>query len=1083
MPIDILFLKTRQLDPKSPRKPSAEAERLQHRLHEKFIAQRRKDALSMLLPTDGTKWGKPSEKTKSEKAQEKKIAKAQQKKQAKDLKKDAMVAKKKLKTQDRVAKKPAKSSESGKELADRGLASEPPLQVSSEVRVDEIGGNENSETPWPENPIVAGPSTTIKDNGTLRDEPAVMTPDKSGVSGRLRDRLQGLVDALKGNVSTKQQQPSSIRPASLQTRKESEKRTRVTEAKEAFKPGPVKRKAGNVRKIPTGVDTVLRQVSTPQSLSMAKDGTQKVKARKSVLPGHKLDVANIQKLNARELEISAIELQQPPVPQLSYGLERVLFNPGVYHLQDPRSRVYNFDPYLQLIMPATEFDFNALKEYITSSRDTALQDLAHSYNKRYVGSSSSMTGILSHFHFLLSQWRDVNTNMLSREFPEKHITKFTELQRSPSAIFLRWRNGSYAIDADKEFAGANILMSLGKSMEKLLTLRTEDFEKYRKSNPCKVPKEEQSAPESYHYSTMGDFIMRSQLDAHDPRLPGTGMFDLKTRAVVSVRMDASNYEEGKGYQIRSRQGAWESFEREYFDMIRAAFLKYSLQVRMGRMDGIFVAFHNTDRIFGFQYISLSEMDSTLHGQWDTSLGDQEFKLSVSLLNDILNRATKKYPNTSLRLHFETREAQTPFMYIFAEPVTEDQITAIQTANDSKIHEFEQQIYGNKKDANDDEAEGQGWADLQANVRDAMDEDIRDPNHENGGQDLNPVLKPPQQNVSHEHASSKGHLPIESNHNADSAAIESDGGEDNEFDPDEQVGDEDEKETAAGDAEVDGDDEERESHGVLLNNTVDKDTAAPETRNGGPSVILADDENDQGPDSQADFGAGTVNQEAEELDQKDEVPPKKVEPEDLEVVEGSEGEASDGTNGSLIETDKDGLDEVANISSGKLRGGVTATSGDGANDPGGSFREEFPTNADVPFIEGMSQKTTTRPEGREVLAMTLTIRNKVNTSYVLRPNDLGPEDNWSIEYSLDEVPSSDRAWKLYQACQVRRKKKLDEANSRNEDDDQVGSYIRMLREMSRKGARWRKLQDEKEKTLPLKVLGEAVRTKREDVPET
>lgn len=137
--------------------------------------------------------------------------------------------------------------------------------------------------------------------------------------------------------------------------------------------------------------------------------------------------------------------------------------------------------------------------------------------------------------------------------------------------------------------------------------------------------------------------MRSQLDAHDARLPGTGMFDLKTRAVVSIRMDAKHYQHGVGYQIKTRQGEWESFEREYFDMIRSAFLKYSLQVRMGRMDGIFVAFHNTERIFGFQYVSLPEMDHCLHGQWDTSLGDQEFKLSLNLLNKILDRATKKFP--------------------------------------------------------------------------------------------------------------------------------------------------------------------------------------------------------------------------------------------------------------------------------------------------------------------------------------------------------------------------------------------------------------------------------------------------------
>ena len=295
-------------------------------------------------------------------------------------------------------------------------------------------------------------------------------------------------------------------------------------------------------------------------------------------------------------------------------------------------------------MPVAEFDFNALKEYITSSRDKSLKNIAREHNKRYVGSTSSMTGALAHFHFLLSQWRRIDTSMLSKDFPAS-LSSFTELQRTPSAIFLRWKDGSYAIDADKQFASANILSMLGKSMEKLLTLNVDDYERYRKSSPGEVTDEEQFAPESYHYSTMGDFLMRSQLDAHDPRLPGTGMFDLKTRAVISIRMDVSNYEQGLGYQIKSRQGEWESYEREYYDMIRAAFLKYSMQVRMGRMDGIFVAFHNIERIFGFQYISLPEMDSTIHGQWDTSLGDQEFKLSLDLLNKILNKATQKFPET------------------------------------------------------------------------------------------------------------------------------------------------------------------------------------------------------------------------------------------------------------------------------------------------------------------------------------------------------------------------------------------------------------------------------------------------------
>jgi hypothetical protein len=342
-------------------------------------------------------------------------------------------------------------------------------------------------------------------------------------------------------------------------------------------------------------------------------------------------------------------------------------------------------------MPVSEFDFDALKQYITSSRDEMLLKLAAKEGKRYVGSSSSMTSVLSHFHYLLSAWRAINTDTLSQGFPDK-LRTFTRLLRAPAAMFLHYKDGVYAIDADKEFDSANILMNLGKSMEKLLTLSKEDFERYRRSSSNKITAEEERAiPESYHYSTTEDFVIRSQLDAHDPRLPGTGMFDLKTRAVVSIRMDAQNFEHGLGYEIKDRFGGIESYEREYYDMIRAAFLKYSLQVRVGRMDGIFVAFHNIERIFGFQYFSLPEMDRTIHGQSDTTLGDKEFQLSLALWNNILNKATAKFPQKSLRFHFETRDAQTPFMYIFAEPVTDEEIEAIQTKNKEEIDEFQRRI--------------------------------------------------------------------------------------------------------------------------------------------------------------------------------------------------------------------------------------------------------------------------------------------------------------------------------------------------------------------------------------------------------
>ncbi|KAL8718531.1 MAG: hypothetical protein Q9225_004342 [Loekoesia sp. 1 TL-2023] len=1069
------------------RQPSEEAQNIQRLLHEKFVAQRRKDALSAHISEEGLDWGQSrSKKTTTKPQNDNKVGASKQK----------PIPVKKRRRPPEAAVEPSTQSQ-GTQPESRAVttASKIPPEAAKKANTTEKIWKKQKKGASSEASTITGPSAKRGEDGTAQPMEAISSdPDRTE---HLKDRFQGVKEALTSDISASQhpsspveQQPVKQKLSSRRIRRK-ELRARTKQDKKTAANFPTTEKGGKKKEkkkqkqkladsrrvsLPEGKEgkgskskvrrvTSRLEIQKVGSVSPAKEEPTEVKGRRHPSGSKLARTKNIQKINPRELNITALDLEQPPVPHLSYGLERVLFNPGVYHLQDPRSRVYNFDPYLQTIMPVKEFDFNALKEYITSSRDTALQVLAESYNKRYVGSSSSMTGVLAHFHFLLSQWRVINTKMLSREFPDEHIKEFTELQRCPTAIFLKWRNGSYAIDADKEFANANVLMLLGKSMEKLLTLDTEDFEKYRKSSPDKVPDEERKAPEAYHYSTMGDFIMRSQLDAHDPRLPGTGMFDLKTRAVVSVRMEASKYEEGSGYQIKSRQGAWESFEREYFDMIRAAFLKYSLQVRMGRMDGIFVAFHNTDRIFGFQYVSLPEMDSTLHGQWDTNLGDQEFKLSVTLLNDVLNKATNRYPNTSLRLHFETRKTQTPFMYIFVEPVTEKQITAIQTARDAKIQQFEEELYGNKKDDDESEGEDHGWENLQANVQDAMDEDIRDPNHEDGRQELNPVLTNPEQGNLAGDPASETHNTIDRGESANAAAIEDDEGTNDELDEDKEPNHKNVEETGIEDAEDDSAKDE-----VDLNEDE------------------ADDEVDQDAESRQLNGKDANRYAIEGLDLEGETCPEEAAAfEKLgaeEKGDGSKNESDESPN----DTEETGYDEMADTSSAgrdaleSFREGLEASPGQTAaasqsdnivEGQASVSGDESSTSGDSPPKRGMPQDLDRRSSDNEVLALTLAIRNKVNGSYVLRPVNLRPKDKWTIEYTLDEEPDAQRAWKLYRACQVRRKKKLSDDQVRGEDDNQVDHYIRRLRQMSREGAEWRKKQDKEDRKLPVKVLGKEV----------
>ncbi|KAH0366169.1 Pet127-domain-containing protein, partial [Aureobasidium melanogenum] len=425
---------------------------------------------------------------------------------------------------------------------------------------------------------------------------------------------------------------------------------------------------------------------TPERIAKAEKKREADETR-----AHKYFAQGTKTMDASSIEMQRLDIDQPRVPRLHHGLDRVLFMQGVYQLQDRRSKVYNFDPYLQKIMPVTEFDYDALTAYKTSSQDNFLSDFAKKHGKKYVGSTSSMTSTLTHFHYLLSSWRKINTDMFSRDFPDT-LQSFTALNRTPTSIFLRRKGDTYAVDADKEYDGANVLMLLGRSMEKLLTMPTSTFERYRKDKSSGVSEVERNQPEAYHYSSLGDFLLRSQLDAQDDRLPGTGMFDLKTRAVLPIRMQSQDHEPMTGYEITQAQGQYESFEREYYDMMRSTALKYSLQARMGHMDGIFVAYHNVKRIFGFQYISLNELDRALHGTPDLTLGNREFNLSISLLNEIFNKATEKFPDQSIRFTFETKAAETlPSMYIFAEPMSEEDIETIQNSQKEKIAEWERNL--------------------------------------------------------------------------------------------------------------------------------------------------------------------------------------------------------------------------------------------------------------------------------------------------------------------------------------------------------------------------------------------------------
>ncbi|ETS02997.1 Pet127-domain-containing protein, partial [Trichoderma reesei RUT C-30] len=725
---------------------------------------------------------------------------------------------------------------------------------------------------------------------------------------------------------------------------------------------------------------------------------------------------NVKTIRPQHLQLCPVEEDSlVPVPQLCHNLDRVLFNPGVYQMQDGRSHVYNFDPYLASIMPVKEFDFDALRRYVTSSKDVKLRQLSASYGMKYCGSTSSMTSILSHFHYLLSAWRRPNFAFLSRSIePESY--NFTALSRGPAAAFAHFKDGTYAFDSDKEYDTENILSLLGKSMEKLLTLPRDDFEKYRRSKSHQLSDEERNAQDSFHYTTLGDFMMRSQLDAYDPRLPGSGMFDLKTRAVVAVRMDVKGYEKGAGYEIRKRFGQWESFEREYYDMIRTVFLKYSLQVRMGRMDGIFVAYHNTQRIFGFQYISLDEIDVALHGTSDRRLGDQEFKASIALLNDLMDRATKRYPGRTLRLHVETRPTKVPLTYFFVEPVTEEEMTNTQEAGKSSVEELERELLNLSETENAEDAEVAEDADRTAQVEpEQFDEEAEQLPDESSLKDS----------------------PNEAAWDAMMSKVE-------ETVEDESLGIGSVREAVQEALEQSG----------LLNNKTELEIeqsldamVASLTAHSSKIKELRDRSDEPG---QITERATKHESETENTSLADLI---------IRATEGIDNRARNLKTFQRMFADLAVESKQPDNTRSSERRGQTPSADEESNEDELADEEEDDGDADEP-----------EQKDRELLGMYVTIRNQVNGEYVERPTGINKEDDfdWSVEYSITELPDK-RARKIYSKIKQRRRKVLTPQSS--EGWDWYKMFQGKLPALAKKGERFRELRTQQEAGGPVHVAWE------------
>ncbi|EGR34709.1 mitochondrial mRNA processing protein, putative [Ichthyophthirius multifiliis] len=326
------------------------------------------------------------------------------------------------------------------------------------------------------------------------------------------------------------------------------------------------------------------------------------------------------------------------VPKLQHELENVVHYPGIYFMDEIAKIQKDQGKFLRNIPQPDEIDFDKIPLYIPPSNDQLLLDFAKKSNIKYVVSTSTISSALTQIYYMFSGFRNPLYDNISSNY-ENEPKKYMISQRKPTTNYLRRldkEKGIYAFDSDSGIFEApnKILMDLGKILEKQLTLDEQTF----KDALLKTSTKNILIEDDHHrfMKLNGDICLRSQIDctAISKETNQPIVFEIKTRASCPIRYDLENYKDYLDYRIVQKYGIHSSFEREYYDLIRGGFLKYCFQLKIGRMDGAFIAYHNTLEMFGFEYVKTTEIENRIFG--NTLFADASFVICSKILTNLLN---------------------------------------------------------------------------------------------------------------------------------------------------------------------------------------------------------------------------------------------------------------------------------------------------------------------------------------------------------------------------------------------------------------------------------------------------------------
>ena len=95
-----------------------------------------------------------------------------------------------------------------------------------------------------------------------------------------------------------------------------------------------------------------------------------------------------------------------------------------------------------------------------------------------------------------------------------------------------------------------------------------------------------------------------------------------------------------------------------------------MQIKIGKMDGAFVAYHNTEKIYGYEYIQLKEMALRLFGnEYNLDISFIVISKMLTIVLDELRAKLPEYPEEQLKIGFYAN-SQTKKLMVMAEVLSE-----------------------------------------------------------------------------------------------------------------------------------------------------------------------------------------------------------------------------------------------------------------------------------------------------------------------------------------------------------------------------------------------------------------------------